>query len=56
MASPVRLGWTGRKGDETLEENLLYPEYERSAAYAKRVREDSRFIKDIIQKENIKAD
>ena len=34
----------------------MYPDYEGSTAFARRVRDDSQFFRDIIQKENIKAD
>ena len=36
--------------------SAMYPDYEGSADFAKRVRADSQFFKDIIQKEGIKAD
>jgi hypothetical protein len=34
----------------------MYPDFEGPAGFSKRVRDDSSFFKDIIQKENIKAD
>ena len=36
--------------------SAMYPDFEGSADFAKRVRADSQFFKDIIQKEGIKAD
>lgn len=36
--------------------SAMYPDYEPPAAFAKRVRADSQFFKEIIQKEGIKAD
>jgi len=36
--------------------SAMYPDYEGSADFGKRVRADSQFFKDIIQKEGIKAD
>jgi tripartite-type tricarboxylate transporter receptor subunit TctC len=34
----------------------MYPDFEGPAGFSKRVRDDSSFFEDIIQKENIKAD
>ncbi len=36
--------------------SAMYPDYEEPVAFGKRVREDSRYFREVIQKENIKAD
>jgi tripartite-type tricarboxylate transporter receptor subunit TctC len=56
MAAEAQKAMNSPGARQSLLLSAMYPDYEGSQAFGQRVREDSRFFKDIIQKENIKAD
>lgn len=56
MADYVRQALNGPAVRERLQLSAMYPDYEGPSDFAKRVRADSERMRDIIQKEGIKAD
>ena len=56
MAAEVQKAMTAPGSRQQLLLAAMYPDFEGPADFGKRVREDVQFFKDIIQKENIKAD